>query len=372
MIHCLAPTVAAIVFGTAALAQQPPETFATAAASALAHYPSAGVAVVRIVDGEIGWTGYAGEQGPGTPVTRSTLFNTASLAKTVTAELMLRLADAGHLALDEPIATEYVHPDLAEDPRYRLLTPAIMLSHQAGLRNWPYSYDDSRLAFIQDPGTGFTYSGIGYQILSEFAARRMGANFPDLVRDWVLAPTGVAGDAFLGAALAPDMRRAKPMLRDGKYANIGASEMPPSAADNLFVTAPAYATLLLAMLEKTPLSGTLAGARVTPILDTADHAECVLPDRSECPIEVGQSLGWSVARFDEAHYVFHTGSDRGENAIAVYDIVGRDGWIAFVNGGNGMGVWLELMETLAPDDPYFHFVRSLPQVRQLLAQINGD
>lgn len=114
--------------------------------------------MTRIERGEIVWSAYAGEQAPGVPVSAATLFNTASIAKTLTAELVLRLAEAGKLSLDEPISREYIHPDLAGDPRYDLLTSAIMLSHPAGLKNWPYSYEDGHLAFIQDPGTGLTYS----------------------------------------------------------------------------------------------------------------------------------------------------------------------------------------------------------------------
>ena len=369
MLHYITAAIAAAGLGTAAWAQNAPAEFAPAAAEALETYPSAGVAMVRIVDGEIAWEGYAGEQGPGVPANASTLFNTASIAKTLTAELVLRLAEAGHLSLHEPVSSEYVHPDLAGDPRHEQLTPAILLSHQAGLRNWPYVYDDGKLAFIQDPGAGFTYSGIGYEILAEFAARRMDADYATLVRDWVLVPEGVAEDAYLGAGGAPAERRAVPMDSDGAYAESRPWEMTPSAADNLFVTAPAYARLIVAMLEGHPLPGELAGARQTPVVDTSSHAPCALEDAAECPIEVGQSLGWSVSRFADAHYVFHGGSDWGENAIAVYDLESRDGWVIFVNGGNGMGVWLDLAQALAPDEVYFRLIRALPQVQGALAEM---
>lgn len=367
MKHPLAAVIATIGLATAACAQQPPAGFADAAAELLDTYPSAGLAVVHIVDGEIAWEGYAGEQAPGVPAGPATLFNTASVAKTVTAELALRLAAAGRIALDEPVAGEYVHPHLTEDARYNQLTPAVLLSHQAGLRNWPYQYDDGRLAFIQDPGTGFTYSGVGYEILAEFMARRMDADFNALVRDWVLEAEGLTNDAFLGAAATPQARRAQPMGRDGAYADPGRGELPPSAADNLFVTAPAYARLMVAMLENTPLPGALAGARRTPIVDTSGHAPCALEDASECPQAVGQSLGWSVSVFDDAHYVFHGGADWGENAIAVYNVETREGWVILVNGGNGMGVWLDLMAQLAPEEVFFRLIRALPQVQAALA-----
>lgn len=368
----LVTALLAAFLSTGAIAQDAPAGFADAASAALQAYPSAGLAVVRIENGAVAWSGYAGEQGPGVPASASTLFNTASIAKTVTAELVLRLAEAGKLSLHEPVSNEYVHPDLADDPRYELLTPAILLSHQAGLKNWPYNYEDGRLAFIQDPGTGFTYSGAGYEILAEFAARRMDADFAELVHEWVLQPAGVENDVSLGAAGMPADRLATPMQRgEAVYDAIGDAEMPPSAADNLFVTAPAYARLFVAMMEETPLTGEAANARTTSVLDSSDHAPCTMDDTSLCPVETGQSLGWSVADFEESRYVFHSGSDWGENAIVVYNVTSRDGWVVFVNGGNGMGVWLDLMQTVAPDHDYFRFVRSLPQVQQMLAALQN-
>lgn len=363
----LLPALLAICIAGTCGAETPPAGFHAAATSALASFPSAGLAVVRIEDGAIVWSGYAGEQAPGIPASASTLFNTASLAKTVTAELTLRLASDGALRLDEAIASEYVHPDLVGDPRFAQLTPELLLSHQSGFRNWPYDYEDGRLAFVQPPGTGFTYSGIGYEILAEFVARRRGTDFPDLVEARIIAPEGLQGQLFLGAANAPPDHLVMPMRRDGQYTPLSPAELLPSAADNLFVTAPAYAKLLIAMMEDTPLDGALAGARKTSILDTSAHAPCQMQDPGYCPVAAGQSLGWSIATFPEATYVFHTGSDRGENAIAIYDVTHHDGWVLFVNGGNGLGVWLQLMETLAPYDAYFRFIRTLPQVRAKLA-----
>jgi CubicO group peptidase (beta-lactamase class C family) len=62
-------------------------------AGILAEYriATAGAALIR--NGRIVWTGYYGEQAPGVPASRETLFNTASIAKTVTADTVLRLAD---------------------------------------------------------------------------------------------------------------------------------------------------------------------------------------------------------------------------------------------------------------------------------------
>lgn len=151
----------------------------------------AGVGIAVIEDGRLAWTGYYGDRAPGAPITAETMFNTASVAKTVTAETVLRLADAGLLSLDEPIAAHWQEKDLASDPRYRALTPRIILSHRSGLLNWSYAYEDGKLAFVSDPGARLTYSGAAYEMLVHFVEAKLGRDFESLAREHVYEPMGL-------------------------------------------------------------------------------------------------------------------------------------------------------------------------------------
>ncbi|WP_439635606.1 serine hydrolase domain-containing protein [Oceanicaulis sp.] len=358
---------------TTALAQSEPPVERPASIDALIEealtlYPSAGLAIIRIEDGERAWAAYGGEQGPGVPVTEDTLFNTASIAKTLTAELTLRLAAAGEISLDEPISSEYVHPDLADDPRHERLTPAIILSHQTGLKNWAYQYDDDRLAFTYDPGTGYSYSGAAYEMLAEFLARRMDTPFEDLMQARVFTP--LHAEAYLGAEDAPPSQLATPMGHDGQYGEIQSGDYAPSAADNLFVTAQDYTTLLLGMMAA-EANGPMAGARGTQQVSTANEAPCMLEDQSQCP-ENGHTLGWSVSRFDDAHFIFHGGSDWAENALALYDAESGDGYVVMVNGGNGLGSFLHLISAFDPDNQLISTLMSMPQIQGALSQMRAS
>lgn len=111
-----------------------------------------GVGLGFIENGVLVNTEYYGEQSPGIPINDSTMFNVASSTKAITAEVFLRLAAKGEVSLDEPISGYYVYADIADDPRHKLLTPRIILTHRTGFRNWPYMYDDEKLAFDNDPG----------------------------------------------------------------------------------------------------------------------------------------------------------------------------------------------------------------------------
>src|SRR5262245_8434850 len=128
------------------------------------HVAGLGAAIIR--DGRVAWTGGYGLQGPGIPVTDSTLFNVASMTKPVSAEIIQRLAAAGRLSLDEPMAPTYVDPDIASDPRTAKLTPRILLSHQGGFANWRRMSPGGKLTFEFEPGTRFGYSGEGFNYLA--------------------------------------------------------------------------------------------------------------------------------------------------------------------------------------------------------------
>ena len=55
-----------------------------------------------------------------------------SVTKTITAEVIVRLADAGTLSLDEPMSPHWVDPDIKEDSRHNDLTPRLALTHKTG------------------------------------------------------------------------------------------------------------------------------------------------------------------------------------------------------------------------------------------------
>ena len=95
-----------------------------------------GVAVARIEHGKLAWTAVYGERAPGQPMTRQTIFNVASLTKPVFAVMALHLIAEGKLELDSRLSDDWVDPDIAEDPRRKLLTPRLALSHQTGFQNW--------------------------------------------------------------------------------------------------------------------------------------------------------------------------------------------------------------------------------------------
>ncbi|MEM8983593.1 MAG: serine hydrolase domain-containing protein, partial [Pseudomonadota bacterium] len=67
----------------------PPDDVDARIEALMAEYNAASVGVGIIRGGKLVWTGYYGEESPGVPVTPESMFNTASVNKSVTAELAL-------------------------------------------------------------------------------------------------------------------------------------------------------------------------------------------------------------------------------------------------------------------------------------------
>lgn len=148
------------------------------------------VAVAYVEDGKLAWTAVFGEQSPGVPATRETLYNIASLAKPITAETILRLASAGKISLDEPMSAFWSDPDVAGNPWHNKLTPAIALSHRTGFINWR-SESNGELEFQWEPGTKTGYSGEGYNYIARFAEKKLARSLEGLAQEYVFDPIGM-------------------------------------------------------------------------------------------------------------------------------------------------------------------------------------
>lgn len=107
------------------------------------------------------------------PLGTDTILYGASLVKAVFADLVLQLVDERRLDLDAPIATLLPKPlptydrwkDLANDDRWRSLTPRMLLTHASGFANFRWLEPDRTLRFHFDPGARYAYSGEGLQLL---------------------------------------------------------------------------------------------------------------------------------------------------------------------------------------------------------------
>ncbi|MEO7724205.1 MAG: serine hydrolase domain-containing protein [Chthoniobacterales bacterium] len=107
------------------------------------------------------------------PLAHDTILYAASLTKLAFTYMVMQLVDERVIDLDQSIAKYLPKPlpeyekyaDLANDERWRKLTPRILLDHTTGFPNFRFLNPDEKLDFKFDPGTRYAYSGEEYNLL---------------------------------------------------------------------------------------------------------------------------------------------------------------------------------------------------------------
>lgn len=320
----------------------------------LARHKVPSVSIAWIENGRIVLTAAYGLQAPGIPATPDTLYNVASMAKPVSAEIVLRLASRGRLSLDEPMYPYWVDPDLAADQRHKLLTPRIALSHRTGFPNWRFLTGD-KLVFQFDPGTSVAYSGEGYEYVARFAERRTGTSFEALARELVFGPIGMKRTAYT----------AQPWF-EGRLAHSAAADGSPVepsvrstylASDDLHTTAEDYARFMVSAMNRERLTPAIARERER--VQASNRARnCQGAKAATCPPDLGFGLGWDLLVYPDRTILWHTGADRGEFALGWFSPSTRDGAIILTNSGAGYLMILPVLERLPTDPAFLAFLRA--------------
>ena len=311
-------------------------------ASIVRDHRLATVGAAIIEDGEIVWIGHYGEQVPGVPASRDTMFNVGSVTKTITAELIVALAEDGVISLDEQMAAHWIDPDVADDPNHELLTPRHALTHATGFPNWRYMDPEFKLRFLAEPGTSFGYSGEGFDYVARFVEEKTGKPFPDLVNDYVFEPRGLTDisitpeDWVLERLALPvdehgERRRPFCASAEERYC-LGVGEW--SAADELATTVEDYGRFMISVMRGDRVKPSSQAARMTIQTSTEDDEvlSCKPASMDRCPSAQGYGLGWEIFEFDDARIVSHGGSDWSERAMVYFDRDTMNGVILFING----------------------------------------
>lgn len=181
-----------------------------------AHVP--GLAVAVICDGKISYLEAYGARDVGAklPLHVNTVMYGASLTKATFAYMVMTLVDDGTIDLDKPVAAYLPKPlpdypdyaDLAGDPRWRTITPRMLLSHTSGFPNWRFytahGVDENGKLFInQQPGTRYGYSGEGMQLLQFMIETGLGMDVGELMQARVFNRFGMIRTSMTGARISP-------------------------------------------------------------------------------------------------------------------------------------------------------------------------
>ena len=164
---------------------------------------SPGLSLAVPARGQIVWSiscGYADLKSR--PVTAHTRFRIGSVSKTLTAAALAHYADSGRVDLDAPIDRYVDFPShggaitlrrlaghLAGIRHYQTRAEAVNRRHFASVRDTLAVFADDPL--VAEPGTRFSYSSYGYDVIGAALERVSGQNFATLMREAILAPAAM-------------------------------------------------------------------------------------------------------------------------------------------------------------------------------------
>jgi len=303
----------------------------------LGSHETAGLAVAVVREGEVVSRGFGvRDLGTGAPVTPETMFHLASVSKpfVATAVVSLALARNGRppvLDLDAPILAWVPEFTLA-DGRAAEVTARGLLSHSSGLPDvsdygWydPQLGDDALSEFARSlsgrrlqaqsggPGSAFSYSNAGFELLGLLLSRATGTTFENAVRQQVLTPLGMMNSTFMRSEV-PTQLAASPhvgmplAVPDGAYPYTR-RHAPSSTLHSNLVEMCRWVDAHLGSPEAAAESSDGPSARLDPaLLDLMWRPEVSV---GEPPWEDQAALGWFVGSYLGHRTLNHSGADPG-------------------------------------------------------------
>ncbi|MDQ3524809.1 MAG: beta-lactamase family protein, partial [Chloroflexota bacterium] len=149
-------------------------------ARVMAETRAKGLAIAVIDGGKVVHArSYGVRNEAGAPLQTDTIMYGASLTKAAFAYMVIQLVDEGRIDLDRSIAEYLEQPlpayptedkyapwvGLADDDRWRKITPRILLTHSPGFSNFAFLERDGKLRIHFTPGSRYAYSGEGFILL---------------------------------------------------------------------------------------------------------------------------------------------------------------------------------------------------------------
>ncbi len=318
------------------------------------HVP--GVSIALIKGGKLFWRRVFGVKDSQSqePVDHDTVFEAASVSKTVFAYAVLKLCERGVIGLDTPLTKYAPKPFLEGDARLELITARRVLSHTTGFQDWRSGAAPLKIHF--QPGAKYFYSGEGYNYLQSVVTQLTGHVNPNdcaryeadlkvcatdidvYLKANLLVPFGMVSsgyvwnDTFEKHTARPHdaegrpLKKAKPKATDAaRYA----------AAGGLHTTPTDYAKFLIEVINPKESD--------TFRLSAASLKEMVRP-QAKVDDSHSWALGWEIYHGPKGDQILHGGNQRGFHAFAVASVERRSGLVIMTNGDNGWKLNAEVVK----------------------------
>lgn len=286
----------------------------------------------------------------GHKVGSETIFRLGSITKVLTALAVVRLAEAGGVALDQPAYQFW--PALRALPLAgRECTLAHLLSHSSGLfgdllqdrGDWTSCLPGLAAAaqefeFSFPPGAGSSYANAGIALAAGVMEQVAGALYPDLIDETLLAPLNLSRTGVRWSF--PDARIAASHVADSS-----GGMRPLRGEQPLPVMAPAGSTAWTSLEDITSLAAALLrgfGGMAQPGLPSPAGLLDMLQERT-----IGPANGWGLGFGAYGAGAFgHDGAVAGQASFLRFWPQARRGLVLLTNGGDGRACFAGLIEAM--------------------------
>ena len=314
-----------------------------------------GVSVAVIHNGKLDWAAGYGvrDETSGLPVTTVTLFQGASISKSVSALATLRLAQEGRLDLDAPIQDILVSFQLPDADFDGEVTPRHILNHTGGLNvhgfaGYPFGKpiptaadllagrgNSESLRRIEPTDTQYRYSGGGSTMLQVALTDLTGKNFQTIARENVLTPLGMTRSTY-EQPLPIDSWPNHSAAHDhgGRRITGGFHVYPEQFPAGLWTTPSDLARFVLEMQR-------VAGGHNGQVLESKWGKEMLTPVFGRA------ALGLFIQKFDGERWFQHSGSNKGFKCDFRASFSGGNGVIVMTNGEMGFEICQDVIRAVA-------------------------
>ncbi len=302
-----------------------------------------GVSLAIIKNGEIVYDkhfGY-GNMITKTPVDSTSVFEIASVSKTIFAFAINRLADKKIINLDEPLYKFLEFAQLRDDPRAQKITARHILSHQSGLPNWiwggPFgSESGGKTKLLFNPGTKYQYSGEGYEYLKRVVEHITGKDIQTIIKEEVYLPLGMTNSSFTAT------QKLKEKIVVGHSENIPMFwrlHERPWVSGSMYSTSNDMAIFMKALMENKELSLNAYNEMFKPQI-VNDKPWIHYFDG----YQQSHSLGFEIEETSNGKIIHHGGNNGDFQARFAMDRKAKNGFILLTNNNNGFELDLILQE----------------------------
>ncbi len=312
-----------------------------------------GLSIAIIKDAKLLWRRGFGvkDSASKVPVDNDTVFEAASVSKTVFAYAVMKLCEKGVIGLDTPLTKYTPTPFLDGDRRLELITARHVLSHTSGFQDWRSG--ENPLKIHSTPGEKFSYSGEGYYYLqsvvthltgrvSQKACAKYEADLEVCATDIdaymkanLLVPFGMASSGYVWT----DSLGKHAAVPHDSWGKLSAKKKPTAtdaaryaSAGGLHTTPTDYAKFLIEIVEP---KGSDAFRLNKKSLQEMVRPQVKLDEQQKIDGARSWALGWAIQERETGNVIVHSGGQDGFRSLAMASVERKSGFIILTNGDNG-------------------------------------